>query len=507
MTTKPRYLAIMSLTFLILILLFNSFMLNYNLFRCFNMVDMGAFLDAGYRVFRGQHPYRDFFYHTGPLHLYLMADFFHLFGFGKSAILTHLIFVSSVVIIMNFFIAWEILPIFLTILVTFLTSASFYIPASFPWYDHTAHLWGILAIALIACNILQQKTKYWPWISFLTACLTILAFLSKTNIGVSYAVAFFIYWIVTLKRRKVVLCYVLGILLSAIISLIFLPDSKEYIQQVILIYSPQLTDRLKNFFSISAIPKSYVLISVIVIVNVWKQRKNLSEYSVLFLLLVGVAVFSMKSGSLGYANTLLRGFVMTFAFILLHKANTQGAPKNLSHRLSVILLVLLSFYFSFRSIQYGIERGIWIKSPKHIGSYKLKTKPLNGWLFGKEAGENVDRMVEYIKSNVPREKTLLILGDYSIIYALAGRDSYKGVPFLFIPDISQAPSIQAKIRQNLNNNPPDFIITTMKKGSEQLLDASEVRMPDEFSRQYRRLETWNDFGIFRRKNIPNTEAY
>ncbi len=502
MTTKPRYVALLGLTSLILILIFNAFMLNYNLFRCFNMSDMGAFLDAGYRVFRGQHPYRDFFYHSGPIHLYLTAGFFQLFGFGKSAILIHIILVSSVVIIINFFMAWRILPIFLTILVTFLTSASFYIPASFPWYDHTAHLWGIFAILIIAYNIAEQKSHHWPLISFLTGCLTILAFLSKTNIGVAYAVAFFIYWIVIIKRLKVVLYYGAGILLSAIISLILMPHSEEYLQQAIFIYALKLTDRLENFFAVPDLPKSYILIGTIVMLNAWRQMKNLSHYLLLFLLLVGIAVFSIKSGSLGSANTLLRGFVMTFAFILLHKVTTQRARKNLTDRLSVILLILLCFYFSFRSIQYGIERGIWIKSAKQIGSYKLKSEPLDGWLFGKEDGEKVDHIVEYIKSNIPREKTLLILGDHSIIYALAGRDSYKGVFFLFTtPLIVKAPSLQVKMRQNLNHNPPDFIITYIKKGSEHLLDASDIIIPDEFALQYQLLEVWNDFGIFRRKNV------
>ena len=85
----------LGLFFLFLILTGNAFFLRHNAFRGFNFFDMGSFLDASWRVFKGQTPYVDFIYTTGPLHIYMNAFFFTLFGFGKKAILAHLIAVRG----------------------------------------------------------------------------------------------------------------------------------------------------------------------------------------------------------------------------------------------------------------------------------------------------------------------------------------------------------------------------------------------------------------------------
>jgi len=123
---KKEFLGI---SVLVLILIGNAFFLKYNAFRCFNFLDMGAFLDAGWRVFRGQRPYIDFIYFEGPVHLQLHALSFHLFGFGKTAIFSHLIFVHSVVIILVYFMLQSRVNRWIAFLVTLLTAPSFYWPA------------------------------------------------------------------------------------------------------------------------------------------------------------------------------------------------------------------------------------------------------------------------------------------------------------------------------------------------------------------------------------------
>ncbi len=65
---------------LLLILVSNALFLHYNTFRCFNFFDMGGFLDASWRVFRGQKPYVDFIYTTGLVRLYMNAFSFSFLG-------------------------------------------------------------------------------------------------------------------------------------------------------------------------------------------------------------------------------------------------------------------------------------------------------------------------------------------------------------------------------------------------------------------------------------------
>ena len=139
----PQYLP------LLVLLILNSFFLRFNAFRGFNFFDMGAFLDASWRVYIGQRPYLDFMYISGPVHLYLNAFFFTLFGFGKLAVLAHLVTVHSIVIVITYLIAKKYTPSSIALLSALLSTTCFYWPASHPWHDQSAHFWGLLAIAAI----------------------------------------------------------------------------------------------------------------------------------------------------------------------------------------------------------------------------------------------------------------------------------------------------------------------------------------------------------------------
>ena len=95
------------------LLVANAFFLHFNAFRGFNFFDMGSFLDASWRVYQGQIPYVDFIYISGPIHLYMNALFFFLFGFGKTAILIHLLTVSSIVIVITYSLVKDSTDVFL----------------------------------------------------------------------------------------------------------------------------------------------------------------------------------------------------------------------------------------------------------------------------------------------------------------------------------------------------------------------------------------------------------
>ena len=112
--------------FLPLVLVLNMLILSRVAFLDFSDLDWGGFLDASWRVFIGQKVYHDFFYHSGPVHLYMNAFFFQLFSFGKNAILAHLVTVNSLMILATFFATYRRVPVFFTILTTVHTLTSYY---------------------------------------------------------------------------------------------------------------------------------------------------------------------------------------------------------------------------------------------------------------------------------------------------------------------------------------------------------------------------------------------
>ena len=55
----------------------------------FDQFDFSGFIDVFYRVYSGQRPYVDFFYNAGPVHPYIGALFFRVFGPGKPALIAN----------------------------------------------------------------------------------------------------------------------------------------------------------------------------------------------------------------------------------------------------------------------------------------------------------------------------------------------------------------------------------------------------------------------------------
>src|SRR3989338_1931747 len=170
-------------SFLIALLVLNAFFLNYNAFRTFNFYDMCFPLDGGWRIASGQRPYADFIYYTGPVHLYLNALFFKLFGFGKAAVLAHLIFIHSLVITAVFIVSRKYLPVWITALVTILTTTSFYWPISHPWHNQTALFFGIMAVVFFLIHFPLADSKAFLVGAFPGVCV-VLAFITKTDIGI-----------------------------------------------------------------------------------------------------------------------------------------------------------------------------------------------------------------------------------------------------------------------------------------------------------------------------------
>jgi 4-amino-4-deoxy-L-arabinose transferase-like glycosyltransferase len=215
---------------LILLLIGNAVFLSFNSFRCFNFFDMCIVLDGGWRVLNGQRPYIDFLYFSGPLHLYVTALFFKLFGFGKPAILLHTITIHSLVIILNFIIARRYLRLGLSILVTLLTTACFTWPISFPWHDQLAYFWGILALAIFIRPRWEEGRLAGP--SFFCGLLVTLSWLSKMNIGTAFAVMFAVTLLSAPARWRNLLSYGIGISLGVVLSLFLIHDPGIFFEQL-----------------------------------------------------------------------------------------------------------------------------------------------------------------------------------------------------------------------------------------------------------------------------------
>lgn len=112
----------------------------------FDFFDMSGFMDAGYRVMIGQQPYTDFLYNSGPVHLYLLAFFFKIFGFGLTASQIHVSVITSIATVFLYFFMRSLTLRWIAAVTAFCFSFMYYGASSFPWYDQNAYFFFIISL-------------------------------------------------------------------------------------------------------------------------------------------------------------------------------------------------------------------------------------------------------------------------------------------------------------------------------------------------------------------------
>ncbi len=485
--------------FLITVLAANAIFFSFNAFRIFNLFDMGCMMDGAWRIFCGQEPYKDFIFITGPLHLYFMAGLFWIFGFGKTAIWTYLVLTHSVVIIITFLIGRKYLSLLFLCLATILSVTCFNWPFSHPWYDQLAHLFGITGVGLLVLSGPLNTPKKTFLISMALGALALLAFMSKTNIGTAYLMAFFATFLILPLRRQSLPGYMLGVLSGIIVVLaLFIHSPMAYLDQTLITWGQEQSSR--RFGELLINPNwlynhHYWLIAILVLLNrPWQKCKETQKRLVVFLSLVFVAIISnLTSSSQHEANAPLMGIFMALAFSLIPK--DTSSPKL--RRITLAIFIMISVSFAAINTKYGMEIKIWAHSGEKTA---LKNGPLKGWLFKKEDGESLDGIIEYVNKNVPKEDSLLVLTDLQILYASTGRESFKGIPHNFLPGDLPAQGKQLNtVRNNILNNLPEWIVTHHRETSFvtpllHYLDITEV-----LNREYRPVYTRHNYVILRHK--------
>jgi len=492
---------------LLVVLTLNALFLNYNAFRGFNFFDMGSFLDASWRIYCGQIPYVDFIFTTGPLHLYMNVFFFLLFGFGKSAVLAHLIAVSSIVTVAVYGMAKKHLPFWLSAMLALLTAVSFYWPISHPWYDQSAHFWGILALVFLVFRLSVPSGKNVFWTGFFCSAMSVFSFITKTNIGFAYGVLFFLILLSFPGRWKGLAGYGCGALCALLVSLVFIRAPLEYLNQSFFTYGIKQSPRFIFFLWIPTWLMNYYWVpTVIVAINLkglWRKFLSLA------LLLLGVyliGLFSFLTGSMEKtANIPLWGIHMSIAFICLSqiRGEMQTRLRKKIYRASFVFLVLLTGWMIFVAARYGYDLKVWQpKKGSFFGDYALKSKPLTGWKCAKEDGEFIDDIVKGFRAYVSEKDSFLVLTDLPILYSLMGRDSYRGIPFIFHQGVLPAMGKQwTEVRGRITGNPPDWILihSDTKAPTPLRYILSYLDLEDYLRESYVPLKAWPNYILLRRK--------
>ena len=492
----------------------NAAFLWHNAFRTYQAFDMNIFLDGAWRIVSGQKPYVDFIIATGPVHYYLLAVFCKALGFGKTAIWAHLVFVHSAVILATWCMVRKRAGVLAAMLAAFLSTTCFYWSVSFPWYSQSAHLWGILAAAFLACRLPFTDAAAARRAGFFCGLMAAFSILTKQNIGAAYVVVFAAVLGVSVFRWQALLVFLAGLVTGSVLVTAFLIPSLPAFMDQVMGASAFRMYLFEHFIGSPAIWffNYYWIAALVVAANLAVASKRPWPLAALFFGLWFVGVFSMgTSGSVYKADVPLLGIFMGVAFILVGDGagNENAEWKRKFKRISFWILAATTLALTALYARYGIELKGWSKpyfskfqgvDINQTGDYPLKAAKLQGWLMDREQGEALDGLVEYFNGRVSPKDSVLILTDLQVFYALTGRQSFKGVTLAFVDWGWPTPGkMRDEVRENILKKPPLWIVTHENRVPFAMYVLKYLGLEDELRLHYAVVHQFGNYRLLRRK--------
>lgn len=494
----------------LIIALFSYFYLAPSSLRIFDFWDMSIFMDGGYRVLNGQIPYVDFFYFAGPVHLYMHALFFKIFGFGKTAIQWHLCVVNGLVCIAAYFTVRHRLPVSLSFFVLLVVLITFYWPNSHPWYDQNAIFWFILTLPFFELTRNSKDSRTSTMLGVWCAFCMALSFLTKANVGFFASVLIFCALLLTLDWKRKVLIFV-GLTPLFTILLLSFSSPLDFFEQSFV--TSNVVSRLWNLDSLLLIIQMYPFVYFLPVVGItlvahFAGRLDSNHSDKVFL--IGIPLLGLlskwTSSYSGYYQHLC-GFFLLYALFIFSGYKTQNliAQKTIKGFLIVVMLLTgLSYIKIAYKLNLFLSRYDW-NEMNTDSTYKLTAKNFEGWHSGQSIGPDVDRVLSYMESNIPKEDSVFVFPDSTVIYGMSGHESYRYVPLNFYYKKSPAPGKQYdKFQSHFLSSPPKWIVLhdqwPSAIGKETVNDMlSWLNLSEFINRNYQEVQTFGKFEILKFK--------
>jgi hypothetical protein len=499
------------------ILINNALFLSSIAFKGFVVSDFGAFIDGGWRILKGQKTYADFYYSTGPIHLYLHAIFFFIFGFGKTAILAHLITLSSTVMCCTYIATFKRIPLVISLILTALTGMGFYWGYPHPWYDMAAHFWGILAVTACILTMPFKTNKTALWISLFCGIMATLSLLTKSNLGGTYGILFFLTFLFTDRRGWALMGYILGCIMIALLLSIFAFDPLLYLKQTVFDFGASRGQQIYRLLIVPAWMKNLYWIPVAtMLVAMRRFPDEKQELKILFYGLSLIAILGLNVGSLrGGEHIPLMGTCLALALIILYQVKPlcQNLKAKIKNHIAIALMIGIALFHIYNTASFGIA--IYNRYPEEKtiapGNYPLKTGPFKGWLFPEDQGMVLDELVSFAKDHIAKEEEILILCDLHIGYALIQKESFKQLSWQFpvLPNPENLFSGYGKSGQYIQDNPPTWLlyrkIDNIEDEGSLIRDVrylfNFLNIPENFLNQYSLEKNWGEYYLLKKITV------
>lgn len=359
----------------------------------------------------------------------------------------------------------------ITALALVLATATFHWYYPFPNFINDAYLWGIAAAAAVAISLPFGNSRRAAGSFFLCGVFAALSCLTKHNIGVPYAAAYFAVALSSRLRKHCLLGYAAGAGLAfAATAVFFIPDLAAFYRNI-ADYLGEEERRWLNFLPLSALGvRHYWQIALVSALGVFPRDRKYPELLALVCGVTFVSYFSHHTNTVKQISHL--PLLMAFGLLYRAAADDDGFKRSLQFRAAVAGLVILGLAQTQPVMAEIVRhRSLW----RQIYTHRLQAGPLSGWRSHPAWGGPMDHFLEKIKREVPVGESLLLLDKMQILYPLAERKSYPGVLFHFyLPGINRSPAQRQLMREAILAAPPDWILTGYRVGA-LLFDPNDAR--------------------------------
>lgn len=166
---KENYLALLLFLFALLI---NQYTGNRGVFP----IDSFSHFDSGFRILKGDHPFKDYWVVSGPIIDYLQSIFFFLFGINWQSYVFHASFINGLLTLLTFYLFLNLqLDKYLSFFYSLCFAILSYPSSGTPFVDHHSTFFSLASIYYLIRGLNEDKTYQWVLIPVFLS----LSFLSK----------------------------------------------------------------------------------------------------------------------------------------------------------------------------------------------------------------------------------------------------------------------------------------------------------------------------------------
>ena len=440
-------------------------------------IDSFSHFDSGFRILKGDHPFKDYWVVSGPIIDYLQSIFFFLFGINWQSYVFHASFINGILTLLTFYLFLNLqLDKHLSFFYSLCFAILSYPSSGTPFVDHHSAFFSLASIYYLIRALNENKTYQWSLIPVFLS----FSFLSK-QVPAFYILLLIIFTLIyhlpqIEKKKALKILYILFLTSFLILIFFFLflkinsINFKDFIYQYI-IYPKSIGDQrflnlkydFKNtFLDFKFIYLAFFFLLIIATKNILKKKNFYKKFNFKIFLITFLLSVSLIQHILLTKNQIFIFFLIPLICGLAHSQlkDSKVDKKKLFASLLIILCLFTTIKYHLR---FNIDRKFHELNKVNFSTSvdaHLLSKEFKGlkWISPNDEALSEINYINSVKLILDNDiSNIMVVTNYSIFSVLTKRN-VSSFSRWFAFDGSAFPLKNNKYYEKYK----DFIISTIK---------------------------------------------